>query len=60
MCSEWSLNVHFVISIYSIVRTFVTHPFPMENPRKLRKSLVNSDFELEKSEKKENYGEKLH
>ena len=30
--------------LYSIVRTFVTFPFPAENPGKARKSLVNSDF----------------
>ena len=40
------------IFTYSIVRTFVTSPFPTENPGKPWKSLINSDFELEKSGKK--------
>ena len=49
------LSFDFIYYFNSIVRTFVTTPSPTENPGKPRKSLVNSDFELEKSRKKENY-----
>ena len=52
MSFEKNFN-HFLL-FYSIVRTFVTLPPPFSDGKqwKPRKSLVNSDFKLEKSGKK--------
>ena len=60
-CGKFEFFLNIKILYYSIVRNFVTPPPPhfrlktLENPRKVRKSLVNSDFKQEKSGKKKNH-----